>query len=344
MGPDGWCIMEEDCPVEEEPVDCVCIKEPCDCGNNNEQEKCRDPNSTFQDCGSDPKCEYNCKHARKGIEYNDYDLMSCMPDKKCYGRGVCNEGYLMSETGFCVPSKYCEPEEEIPVEDECTMTDENSHWQDCGSMCIMTCEMIKEGVVLDCMTGCNPGCHCKPGYVMDRNKCVPERECQKDSTIDEEAMNEQCMKKDRFSEYRSCGSYCERNCDMIIAGVWPACQEGCKEGCFCIQGYVMGLNGECIPEEECKEEIIIDPIEGECTPMLLGTGAEPLVLRLVLARMSFAPLTAFLAASVTTDSSSDPTECASKRGSAPTLTSTWKNSAGTKIRPQSGSLAALLAK
>ncbi|XP_063291897.1 inducible metalloproteinase inhibitor protein-like [Pelobates fuscus] len=49
--------------------------------------------------------------------------------------------------------------------------------------------------------------------------------------------------------YNSCGSMCPENCTHFDPP--PACSKVCSPGCFCKEGYVLDVNGICVPKEKC---------------------------------------------------------------------------------------------
>ena len=50
--------------------------------------------------------------------------------------------------------------------------------------------------------------------------------------------------------YKNCGSNCEPSCERSVS---IFCENSCKEGCFCKEGYIKASHdsNECIPKEEC---------------------------------------------------------------------------------------------
>lgn len=51
----------------------------------------------------------------------------------------------------------------------------NMEYQACGIACQPTCENQNEPLL--CQQNCTSGCFCKPGYVLDIDKCVLPRNC-----------------------------------------------------------------------------------------------------------------------------------------------------------------------
>uniref|UniRef100_A0A1I8F056 TIL domain-containing protein n=1 Tax=Wuchereria bancrofti TaxID=6293 RepID=A0A1I8F056_WUCBA len=111
----------------------------------------------------------------------------------------------------------------------------NQEYQKCGTACPKTCNGVPE----NCTQQCVDGCFCKEGYVLDRDKCIPEGSCQGLRECPENEV------------YRKCGSPCqeicgeqkEMNCDT------------CIEGCFCKLGYIMEEKvGACIKPEHCMRK------------------------------------------------------------------------------------------
>ncbi|KAM4016127.1 zonadhesin-like isoform 1-T3 [Anomaloglossus baeobatrachus] len=51
-----------------------------------------------------------------------------------------------------------------------------------------------------------------------------------------------------YKEYKACGSSCPPNCSHPNGA---ACDQDCKPGCFCMEGYVE-LEGSCIEKTKCE--------------------------------------------------------------------------------------------
>ena len=69
----------------------------------------------------------------------------------------------------------------------------------------------------DCFHNCQPGCECKPGYFLDKGKCVPEAECP-------------CY--DNRVAYKN-GDVIKRRCNKCVcqAGSWECSKQACLATC-----------------------------------------------------------------------------------------------------------------
>ncbi|CRK88925.1 CLUMA_CG002526, isoform A [Clunio marinus] len=131
----------------------------------------------------------------------------------------------------------------------------------CGSGCgDLTCEVPSHDG-LTCPEICQKGCFCSAGYVRDSNEnCVPCTDCQTgpckffnfikftDRKISYHFPRKGSCGEDE--EYSTCGSACPVNCETL--GQSTTCTEECVKGCFCKEGFVIGPQGNCIPEGDCS--------------------------------------------------------------------------------------------
>ncbi len=51
-------------------------------------------------------------------------------------------------------------------------------------------------------------------------------------------------------EHLTCGPDCPETCVSVLGGGRPVCTGACREGCFCISGYVFDGNG-CVKPGDC---------------------------------------------------------------------------------------------
>ncbi|VDM11094.1 unnamed protein product [Wuchereria bancrofti] len=194
----------------------------------------------FKECGS--VCEETCDNFGQPI----------ICTKQCSAGCFCKKGYIREKKGGCCvlpelcgieimekDSNFITLQKKISTLYYCYKLEKrgricgpNQEYQKCGTACPKTCNGVPE----NCTQQCVDGCFCKEGYVLDRDKCIPEGSCQGLRECPENEV------------YRKCGSPCqeicgeqkEMNCDT------------CIEGCFCKLGYIMEEKvGACIKPEHC---------------------------------------------------------------------------------------------
>ncbi|KAK9872471.1 hypothetical protein WA026_017940 [Henosepilachna vigintioctopunctata] len=98
---------------------------------------------------------------------------SCPPAPLLFREKVCEcrHGYVFLST----TDKRCVKYSECPRYPE-ICRGKNIVWNECGSHCPPTCQNRRPG---PCKLSCNPGCFCKPGYLLNTvtNECVKEEQC-----------------------------------------------------------------------------------------------------------------------------------------------------------------------
>merc|ERR1712083_335733 len=181
-------------------------------------------NSEWSICGS--KCPAVCgKEPETCVEV-------------CIEGCFCNKGYILSAPGECISEDQCQ-------QSLCTAKN-NSKWNICGSQCPAVCGEEPKS----CAQVCVEGCFCMDGYISTgTGHCISEDQCK-------EIEKEKACTAKKNSEFSRCGSPCPDVC-----GEDPkSCIAECAEGCFCKEGYILSATGECISEDQCKQEQ-----QGSCT-------------------------------------------------------------------------------
>ncbi|KAM4016130.1 cysteine-rich venom protein 6-like [Anomaloglossus baeobatrachus] len=106
----------------------------------------------------------------------------------------------------------------------------HKEYKECGSACPPNCTHPNGA----CHTRqCKSGCFCKKGYVELGESCVEKKKC------------EACTGNTTFR----CGTLCPGTCNIKYK-----CMEGCKEGCFCKEGYVLlDDKSKCVLQKDCPK-------------------------------------------------------------------------------------------
>lgn len=195
------------------------------------------PDEVYSRCGSGT-CEPNCW------------LPEGVPDCGCYAGCVCREGLIRDPNTFqCIPVQEC-PQR---APGQCPANETTS---ECMGACQKTCETIDARFKCRCI----PGCVCEEGLIRSSvtGQCIPISSC--DSCPPGYSRDVQtgecefcCQECPENEEYNECGSSCEADCNNpTLEGV--ICNEMCKSGCFCVEGYVRDPEcGRCVPLEWCNK-------------------------------------------------------------------------------------------
>ncbi|GBP26744.1 von Willebrand factor [Eumeta japonica] len=171
------------------------------------------PNSLYNECGT--ACPRTCANKDKRLACT----AQCVPG--CF----CLPGFVLNDNGDCILEAFC-PKTCPP----------NSLYNECGTACPRTC--ANKDKRLACTAQCVPGCFCLPGFVLnDSGACVLEAFCPKTCPPN--------------SLYNECGTACPRTCANKDKRL--ACTAQCVPGCFCLPGFVLNDNGDCILEAFCRE-------------------------------------------------------------------------------------------
>lgn len=196
------------------------------------------PGEVYSRCGAGT-CEPNCW------------VPEGEPECGCYAGCVCGPGLIRDPNTFkCISPMDCP----LRAPGECPSNETTS---ECMGSCQRTCDTIDS----DMQCVCNPGCICEDGLIRSSvtGQCIPISECSscppgysKDAKTGKCTFC--CQECPENEEYNECGSYCEADClNPTLEGV--ICIKACKQGCFCVDGYVRDPNcGKCIPIEWCSSE------------------------------------------------------------------------------------------
>ncbi|XP_055930162.1 zonadhesin-like [Argiope bruennichi] len=172
-------------------------------------------NEEFKECGT--ACPTDCT--------NPIPKNPCPPI--CVKGCFCKPGFIRHPNGKCVRPESC------PV-----VCRENEDYQQCGSACPVTCENFTNP--RPCSFPCISGCFCRPGFVRGPDgRCITPHLCPLD-----------CSKPNE--EYRECGPPCIKTCGRIDPR--RRCDTICIKGCFCKEGFIRDIDGNCIRPSECPTE------------------------------------------------------------------------------------------
>ncbi|CAO1396965.1 unnamed protein product [Diamesa tonsa] len=184
---------------------------------------CKDPNSEYS-CGN-PYCEPSCSTLGQAC---DVHIKKC--ENKCY----CKTGYVLSDSGICIPIEKCPK--------KCPLNEVFS----CGSAaCEKNCGNINEKCLI-VNKKCDDKCFCIEGYVRafgPNGPCISVETC---PFIDPPPK----VCPDPNAEYTTCGSACEPICGKADP---MFCTLNCVEGCFCKAGFIKDSTGVCIPVDKCPK-------------------------------------------------------------------------------------------
>ena len=181
--------------------------------------QCSD-NEEYNECGT--ACQENCTYTPEICTF------------QCVSGCFCKKGFVREsdEKSKCIPRFQC----------PCRL---NEVFNECGSACPDTCAVRSQS----CTKQCVPTCVCKSGFIRLNNRtnspCIPETECN----------NTLCY--DRNAEYTECGSRCPRTCDDERNPIrkFRICTNGCRRGCFCKKGFVLGDENQCVKAETCCQSM-----------------------------------------------------------------------------------------
>lgn len=115
----------------------------------------------------------------------------------------------------------------------------NEEYNECGSGCgDLTCDYPSYENLL-CPAVCTSGCFCIKGFVRNKGKCIPVKDC-------ECPLNEHST---------ICGAGCEPTCESPDPNKL-ICTEICRKGCICDEGYVRNKQGNCVAPEKCSKSLL----------------------------------------------------------------------------------------
>ncbi|CAO1441024.1 unnamed protein product [Diamesa tonsa] len=166
---------------------------------------------------------------------------------------ACKPGFVRNNEGKCIREKQC-------PQNKCNKNNES--WK-CG---VKTCEAVCDQPINEVCTyskfSCMDGCFCKDGFIrasMD-GPCIPEQKCKKLSDNNCNAATEKFV-----LGVKACENVCG-------TGVDPACASTTykpSKACFCKNGFIRDINGQCIPSTDCAPIRPIKPIN----PILIAENA-----------------------------------------------------------------------
>ena len=174
-------------------------------------------NTTF---GCYSTCESTCQNPKD----SSCTFIQC--DSRC----ECNKGLVKDEkTGNCIPEKQCP-----------AICPANSHWNNCASSCIDTCQ-TPAGPCNKNAKKCQPRCQCDKDYIVDEvsGECILETECPDP--------NPECPANESWN---GCASPCEETCQTAAP---DACIESCEARCECNEGLIRDeATNKCVPRKQCS--------------------------------------------------------------------------------------------
>eukprot|EP00486_Rosalina_sp_Unknown_P002764 CAMPEP_0201577772 /NCGR_PEP_ID=MMETSP0190_2-20130828/24271_1 /ASSEMBLY_ACC=CAM_ASM_000263 /TAXON_ID=37353 /ORGANISM="Rosalina sp." /LENGTH=654 /DNA_ID=CAMNT_0048010147 /DNA_START=54 /DNA_END=2018 /DNA_ORIENTATION=- len=183
---------------------------------------------TVQDCKT---CDGICN-------IDPFCTLSCRAG--CY----CDPGYVRDDYGGdCILEDEC-PTDLPSTTDPSNNCGDNEEYNECSSYCPESC--TRPSGFTACPAICGPArCECMDGYVRNEfAECVLPDDCPT-------TMTPTCLGENK--EYDTCGSYCPKSCNNLLYFDTIACVDMCVEGCFCKDGYVLDIEGNCVMEEDCDE-------------------------------------------------------------------------------------------
>ncbi|XP_038046743.1 multiple epidermal growth factor-like domains protein 6 [Patiria miniata] len=246
-GPQIACAMPRcanECPHGRVTDKNGCMK--CDCLPGPNEPRCPEVSSDVggicvDTCGIDNKCQgENELCCSNGCGHT---CMEACPPVLC--KMKCLHGWARNERG-------CEICECYQPEETCT---NGKVYQDCGSACPATCEIVRSGASLACTYQCARGCACPHNTVLDSdNTCVVERYCGCLYDSDADGENEYYRLGDSFtmgSEQCQCRRNGQVTCDTVCPP--PNCQlTGCRYGHATDENGCETCNCNPGPEEPCE--------------------------------------------------------------------------------------------
>eukprot|EP00072_Mus_musculus_P074533 XP_017176296.1 PREDICTED: zonadhesin isoform X5 [Mus musculus] len=166
-----------------------------------------------------------CKDAHGALIPEDKTWVS----RGCTQSCVCTGGSIQCLSFQCPPGAYCKDNEDgssncARIPPQCPA---NSHYTDCFPPCPPSCsdpEGHCEASGPRVPSTCREGCLCNPGFVLDRDKCVPRVECG-----------------------------CKDAQGALIPSGKTWTSPGCTQSCACMGGVVQCQSSQCPPGTYCKD-------------------------------------------------------------------------------------------
>lgn len=130
-----------------------------------------------------------------------------------------------------------------PVDQPPNPCGENEEIMECAP-CVKTCDEVGKPIAcpLACIT--TDQCYCRTGHVKGPDgKCIPIEECPKKPPIE-------CGLNEEIPECVPCTQTCEHVRNPIF------CTLDCRtpDRCYCMEGYVRGDHGKCVPRKCCSRD------------------------------------------------------------------------------------------
>ncbi|KAG8198783.1 hypothetical protein JTE90_007093 [Oedothorax gibbosus] len=229
-GVDGKCVEPKKCPG----------KDKCPRGEHYDQCKAN--------------CQRNCTTWGKPFPCSNICVHGC----------VCDLGTVRGPKGKCIKPNQC-PKKSVmgssiessaeSIEQDVAIAEASEEWcpkneeySACRAHCPGNCK-YQEKV---CPRYCVSGCKCKRGYVRGpRGDCIKLEEC----PSKEIPKVYTCPTNERFNP---CVAHCQRNC---TTEEFVPCIRICVPGCICEEGYIRGLDGKCIPMDQCPRRLSSEEVQ-----------------------------------------------------------------------------------
>ncbi|XP_046960653.1 zonadhesin-like [Vanessa cardui] len=257
------------CAKNPEPGDSAC-KPGCRCIDNYKKnatgtcipkEEC--PVTSPETCGPDE--EYlDCANGGCGRWECSQRGQACVDvvEGGCVGGCRCKAPLLRADDGSCVPADQC-PATECGV---------NEIYDICPPTCPpQRCDVDER--IIRCAKNpepgdraCKPGCRCIDNYKKNATgTCIPKEECPGVVNCGPNEIISSCVNG-------GCGRW---NCSQPGEICIKLPENGCRQGCHCIDTYLRADNGTCIPADQCpsattpsgicrEDEVYLECANGGC--------------------------------------------------------------------------------
>uniref|UniRef100_A0A914DR00 Thyroglobulin type-1 domain-containing protein n=1 Tax=Acrobeloides nanus TaxID=290746 RepID=A0A914DR00_9BILA len=205
--------------------------------------RCPDPLKNYLRCGSE------CPPACNQVKHNC--SLSCVAG--CF----CRTPYILKDindvNSQCILPQHCSSKPQGALETVKDCRDPRKIWTTCFSKkCVRTCTQWQP---FCSPTDCQPGCECRPPYVMKdlndpESPCILSDECPQPEVIP----TSKC--RDPLKEFHSCASSCPLACDNLQ----PQVCTPCISGCFCKNGYILESSknwaeSKCVRINQCAQQL-----------------------------------------------------------------------------------------
>ncbi|XP_052738622.1 zonadhesin-like [Bicyclus anynana] len=251
------------CPPPLKPGDKRC-EAGCRCADNyyrNDDNVCV-PKSECQTCPQNerpvPCIQARCER-RKCCDLLEPVVCVDVKPMICTKGCLCEDGYLRSEDGKCIPVDQC-PEAQCENNEVFDLCPPTCPGEDCGvDPTLVLCPPNPQPGD----PSCQPRCRCCGGYSRDEEgQCIPSDECPPVCEANE--------------VYDTCIAQCPpRTCDSIGKSIKcpPPLKPGdkrCEAGCRCADNYYRNDDNVCVPKSECppvcEANEVYDTCIAQCPP------------------------------------------------------------------------------